>query len=79
MRNIRLTLKIMISQPGKQIIAKHNFQYLKSKGDQTMKFGQLIEYNVRKIFLEKSYKKCGRETIPRPFSKKSKLNNSLDQ
>ena len=44
-----------------------------------MKFGQLIEYNVRKIFLEKSYKKCGRETIPRPFSKKSKLNNSLDQ
>ena len=53
----------MISQPGKQIIAKHIFQYLKSKGDQTMKFGQLIEYNVRKIFLEKSYKKCGRETI----------------
>ena len=77
MRNIRLTLKIMISQPGKQIIAKHIFQYLKSK--ETMKFGQLIEYNVRKIFLEKSYRKCGRETIPRPFSKKSKLNNSLDQ
>ena len=28
-----------------------------------MKFGQLIEYNVRNIFLEKSYIKCGREKI----------------
>ena len=44
-----------------------------------MKSGQLIEYNMRNIFLEKSYTKCGRETIPRPFSKKSKLSVSLDQ
>ena len=44
-----------------------------------MKFGQLIEYNMRTIFLEKSFSKCGGETIPRPFSKKSKLNISLDQ
>ena len=36
-----------------------------------MKFGQLIEHNTRNIFLEKSYTKCGRETIPRPFSKTS--------
>ena len=34
---------------------------------------------MRKIFLEKSYTKCGVETIPRPFSKKSKLSVSLDQ
>ena len=34
---------------------------------------------MRNIFLEKSYRKCGAETIPRPFSKKSKLNISLDQ
>ena len=27
-----------------------------------MKFGQLIEYNMRNIFLEKSYTKCGGET-----------------
>ena len=39
-----------------------------------MKFGQLIEYNMRNIFVEKSYTKCGRETIRRPFSKKTKLN-----
>ena len=44
-----------------------------------MKFGQLIEYNMRNIFLEKSYTKSGRETIPRPFSRKSKLTKSLDQ
>ena len=44
-----------------------------------MKFGKLIEYNVRNIFLENSYIKYGGETIPTPFSKKSKLNISLDQ
>ena len=33
----------------------------------------------KKYFFEKSYTKCGGETIPRPFSKKSKLNMSLDQ
>ena len=41
----------------------------RSKGNQTMKFGQLIEYNMRNFFLEKSYTKCDRETSPRPFSK----------
>ena len=44
-----------------------------------MKPGPLIENNLRNIFLEKSYKKCGGESIPRPFSKKSKLRISLDQ
>ena len=29
------------------------------------------------IFLDKSYTKCGREIIPRPFSKKSKLSIPL--
>ena len=29
--------------------------------------GQLIEYNMRNIFLEKSYIKCDAETIPDPF------------
>ena len=49
------------------------------KDNQTMKFGQLIEYNMRNIIFEKSYTKCGGETIPRPFSKKPKLSISLDQ
>ena len=34
---------------------------------------------MRTIFLGKSFSKCGGEAIPRPFSKKSKLNISLDQ
>ena len=45
----------------------------------SMKFGQVIKCNMRNIFLEKPYTKCGGETIPRPFSKKSKLSTSLDQ
>ena len=28
-----------------------------------MKFGQLIEYNTKDSFIEKSYRKCGAETI----------------
>ena len=44
-----------------------------------MKFGQLIEYNKRETFVEKSYTKCDEETIPRPFSLKLKLSISLDQ
>ena len=44
-----------------------------------MKLGQLIEYNMRKIFLEKLYTKCGGETISRSTSKKLKLSMSLDQ
>ena len=41
----------------------------RSKGNQTMKFGQLIEYNMRHFFLEKSYAKCGGEASPRPLYK----------
>ena len=44
-----------------------------------MKFGQLIERNMRNIFLEKSYRKYGEEASPRPFSEKLKLSISLDQ
>ena len=46
---------------------------------ETMKFGQLIQCNMRNIFLEKSYTKCNGETSPRPFSEKLKLSISLDQ
>ena len=44
-----------------------------------MKFGQLIEYTMRNIFVEKSYAKHARETIPRPLCKKTKLSISLDK
>ena len=44
-----------------------------------MKFDQLLEYNMRNIFVEKPYTKCAGETIPRRLSKKSKLTMSLYQ
>ena len=51
-----------------QTIATHILINIsRSEDNQTMKFGQLTEYNMKNIFLEsyKSYKKCDRETIPR--------------
>ena len=79
-RKIRLISKFMTSQPGCQTIAIHILpNILRSKGNQTMKFGQLIEYSLRNSYVEKSYTKYAGETIPRPLSKKSKLSRSLDQ
>ena len=70
----------MTSQPEKQTIAIRILTNIsRIKGNQTMKFGRFIEYNTRNIFLEESYTKCGGETIPRPFSTKSKLSIYLDQ
>ena len=43
-----------------------------------MKFDQLIDYNMRNIFLAKSHAKCGGETSPRPFFEKLKLSMSQD-
>ena len=43
------------------------------------KYAGRYKYNMRNIFFEKSYTKCGGKTIPRPFFKKSKLNIYLDQ
>ena len=79
-RKIKLISKFITSQPGKQTIAIHILPNIsRSKGNQTMKFGQLIECNMRNIFLEKSYTKCGGETSRRPFSEKLKLSISLEQ
>ena len=58
----------MTSQPGQQTIAMHKFINIsRSKENQTMKHGQLIEYNKRNTFLEKLCGKWGRETSPRSF------------
>ena len=46
----------MASQPGKQTITIHILRNIsRAKGNQTMKFGQLIEYNQSNIFLQKSF------------------------
>ena len=69
----------MTSQP-EQTLTIHILPYIsRTKGNQVMTFGQLIEHNIRNIFVEKSYTKCAEETIARPLSKKSKLSIFLDQ
>ena len=61
----------MTSQSGKETSAIHILPNIsRSKAKQTMKFCQLTEYNMRSIFLEKSYTKCGSENIPTTFSLK---------
>ena len=48
----------MTSQLGKQTIAIQNLRnILRTIGNETMKFSQLIEHNMRNIFLEKSITK----------------------
>ena len=61
----------MTLQPGSETVVIHILHNIsRSKNNQTMKFGQLIERNMRNIFIEKSYTKCGGETSPRSFSRK---------
>ena len=58
----------MTSQTGLQIIAIHILSNItQSKGNQTMKFSQLIESNKRSIFLQKLCEKWGKETSSRPL------------
>ena len=77
---LRLISRFLTSSTGQQIITIQILSnILKSKGNQTTKFGQLIKCNMRKSFLEKSYTNFGGETIERPFTKKLKLSISLNQ
>ena len=73
-----LISKFMTSQTRKQTIAIQLLPSIsRGKENQTMKYGQLIECNVKNVFPESSYTKYGRETISRTYSKKLKLNISL--
>ena len=70
----------MTSQLGWKTITIHILPNIsRSKGNWTVKFGQLMEYYMSNIYVEKSYAKCGGETITRPFSKKSKSSISVNQ
>ena len=73
-RKIMLILRFMTSQLGLQTnklgLQTNGIHILpntsRSKGNQGMKFDQLIEYDMRNTFVEKSYTKCAGEIIPRP-------------
>ena len=45
----------------------------RSKENRQRQFYQLLDYNMRNIFLEIPYTKCGGEASPRLFLKKSKF------
>ena len=45
----------MTSQTGQQKITIHILQNILRKGNQLMKFGQLIKYIMKNMFLQKSY------------------------
>ena len=47
----------------------HIVQYLRKHRKPEMKFRQLIEYNMRNIFIEKSSIKCCQQASPRLFYK----------
>ena len=60
----------MTSQRGQRTMSIHILTNIsRSKDNQTMKFGQLIEYNMRNIFLEKSYENVMEILFPDPFLK----------
>ena len=60
----------MTSSTGKQIIAMQTLPNIsRSKDNQTISFSQLIEYNMRNIFLQKSHTKIVEELVQVPFLK----------
>ena len=64
----------MTWQPGKQTNAINILRNIsRYRINQTMEFGHLVEYNIRNIYLNRSYTKCGGNTIPKVFSKNSNL------
>ena len=62
----------MTSEPWKQTIAMHILSNIsRSKGNQTMKFGQLIEHSMRNIFVLKNHTyDVMEELFQYPFLKK---------
>ena len=69
----------MTSQHWKQTTAIHMSNISRSKGNQTIKFGQLIKYNMRNTFLKNHTQNVVEKLFPDPFLIKSKWCISLDR
>ena len=60
----------MTSQPGKQTIATHILTNIsRSKGNQAMMFGQLIDHKMGNIFLQNHTQNAMEILFPDPFLK----------
>ena len=58
----------MTPQSGYQTIAIHILPNIsRSKGNQTIKFGQVIQHNKKNIFIQKSFRKQSKEISFRPL------------
>ena len=69
-KKAQVNFKIYDVTISKKIIAiQILYKISRSKNNQTIRFGQLIEYNMRKIYFEELYTKCGAGTSSRPSSK----------
>ena len=69
-RKMRLISKPITSQPGYLTIVIRMLPNIsRNERNETAKFGELINYSMRNIFLEKLSTKCPGETIPDPFLK----------
>ena len=65
---MRLISDFMTSQPGKQSIAIHILPNIsRPEGYYIMKFGQLIECNIKKKFLEKFSRNVAEKLFPGAF------------
>ena len=60
----------MKSQRGEKIPILPSMS--RSKGNQTIKFGQLIEYNIRNIYLKNYTQNVVEKVLPDPFLFKKK-------
>ena len=75
----KVTLKIYDVTTWESNNCDINFQNTsRNKDNQTMKFGQLIEYNTRIISFEKSLKNMLKKLFPDPFLQNQNMNISLD-
>ena len=64
-RKLRSVSKFMTLKTRQKIVTIHILFYIsRSIGKKKRKFSQLIEYNMKNIFLEKLYD-CGGEVSPR--------------
>ena len=59
----------MTSQTGKHIITTHYCSISQEVKTDTIKYGSLLQYNMRNIFLEKSFTEYGGMLVPGPFIK----------
>ena len=70
-KRLRLILKFGTSENGKQIITIHVLPSIsRSKENQIIKFGQLMEYIMRNIFLQNQTQNVVEKLVPDLLLKK---------